>query len=32
MEIKFMSKKYDDILIGISLSNFSESYLQMLRK
>ncbi|MDC7955459.1 hypothetical protein PKF05_06415 [Fusobacterium simiae] len=32
MKIKFMSKKYDDILIEIPLDNFNESYRQMLAK
>lgn len=32
MEIKFMSEKYDDILIEIPLDNFNESYQQMLGK
>ncbi|MCY7008329.1 hypothetical protein OCK72_06630 [Fusobacterium simiae] len=32
MRIKFMSKKYDDILIEIPLDNFNESYRQMLAK
>ena len=29
MKIKFMNKKYDDILIEIPLDNFNESYQQM---
>ena len=32
MRIKFMSKKYNDILIEIPLDNFNESYQQMLTK
>ena len=32
MKIKFMNKKYDDILIEIPLDNFNESYQKMLVK
>lgn len=32
MKIKFMNKKYDDILIEVSLDNFNESYQKNVRK
>ena len=32
MKIKFMNKKYDDILIEVPLDNFNESYQKMLGK
>ena len=32
MKIKFMDKKYDDIIIEIPLDNFNESYQKMLVK